>query len=75
VLQNSQVVPTYLSAFIDCQSRHAVEGPYYFRKNLDVLIDSLIHALSIHGAPLQLYVDELWSDHSDRLTSKDLSEK
>ncbi len=57
VLKNGDVVPTYLSAFIDCHSRYAVEARYYFRQNLDVLIDSLIRALSTHGAPLQLYVD------------------
>ena len=57
VLQNGEVVATYLSAFIDCHSRYAVEARYYFRQNLDVLIDSLIRALSTHGAPLQLYVD------------------
>jgi transposase InsO family protein len=57
VLENGQVVPTYLSAFIDCHSRYVVEARYYFRQNLDVLIDSLIRALATHGAPLQLYVD------------------
>lgn len=57
VLENGQVVPTYLSAFIDCHSRYVVEARYYFRENLDVLIDSLIRALATHGAPLQLYVD------------------
>ncbi|NNL77795.1 MAG: transposase, partial [Desulfobacterales bacterium] len=57
VLENDQVVPTYLSAFIDCHSRYVVEARYYFRQNLDVLIDSLIRALATHGAPLQLYVD------------------
>ena len=57
VQENGQVVPTYLSAFIDCHSRYAVEARYYFRQNLDVLIDSLIRALTTHGAPLQLYVD------------------
>jgi transposase InsO family protein len=57
VLENGQVVPTYLSAFIDCRSRYVVEARYYFRQNLDVLIDSLIRALATHGAPLQLYVD------------------
>ena len=40
VMQNGQVVPTYLSAFIDCHSRYVVEARYYFRQNLDVLIDS-----------------------------------
>lgn len=57
VLKNGDVAPTYLSAFIDCHSRYVVEARYYFRENLDVLIDSLIRALSTHGAPLQLYVD------------------
>jgi transposase InsO family protein len=57
VLENGEIVSTYLSAFIDCHSRYAVEARYYFRQNLDVLIDSLIRALSTHGAPLQLYVD------------------
>ncbi len=57
VLEKGSVVPTYLSAFIDCHSRYVVEARYYFRENLDVLIDSLIRALSTHGAPLALYVD------------------
>jgi len=57
VLENGQVVSTYLSAFIDCHSRYVVEARYYFRQNLDVLIDSLIRALAKHGAPLALYVD------------------
>ena len=57
VLQKRSVVPTYLSAFIDCHSRYVVDARYYFRENLDVLIDSLIRALSTHGAPLTLYVD------------------
>jgi len=57
VLKNGQVVPTYLSAFIDCHSRYVIEARYYFRENLDVLIDSFLRALSTHGAPLQLYVD------------------
>jgi len=57
VLEKGSVVPTYLSVFIDCHSRFTVEARYYFRENLDVLIDSLIRALSTHGAPLELYVD------------------
>ncbi|MBT8331415.1 MAG: helix-turn-helix domain-containing protein, partial [Deltaproteobacteria bacterium] len=40
VVENDQVVPTYLSAFIDCHSRYVVQARYYFRQNLDVLIDS-----------------------------------
>lgn len=58
VLEKGEIVPTYLSAFVDCHSRFAVEARYYFRENLDVLIDSLIRALSKHGAPLSLYVDQ-----------------
>jgi putative transposase len=57
VLEKGSVVPTYLSVFIDCHSRFCIEARYYFRENLDVLIDSFIRALSIHGAPLTLYVD------------------
>jgi transposase InsO family protein len=57
VLEKQSVLPTYLSAFIDCHSRYGIEARYYFRENLDVLIDSFIRALSTHGAPLTLYVD------------------
>ena len=57
VIHQGDVVPTHLSAFIDCHSRYAVEARYYFRQNLDILIDSWIRALSIHGAPKELYVD------------------
>ncbi|MFQ5976214.1 MAG: DDE-type integrase/transposase/recombinase, partial [Candidatus Hydrothermarchaeales archaeon] len=57
VLQTGDIVPTYLSAFIDCHSRYCVLARYYFRENLDVLIDSFIRALSTHGAPRELYVD------------------
>ena len=57
VLEKGDIVPTYLSAFVDCHSRYAVSARYYFRENLDVLIDSFIRALSTHGAPRQLYVD------------------
>jgi transposase InsO family protein len=57
VLEKGEIVPTYLSAFIDCFSRYVVAARYYFRENLDVLIDSFIRALSTHGASRQLYVD------------------
>jgi len=57
VVRNGEAVPTYLSAFVDCHSRYAVEARYYFRENLDVLADSLIRALSKHGAPLAVYLD------------------
>lgn len=44
VLVNNEVLPTYLSLFIDCHSRFVVEGRYYLRQTLDVLIDSLLRA-------------------------------
>jgi transposase InsO family protein len=57
VLYQEQAVPTYFSGFVDCHSRLLVEGRYYYRENLDVLIDSFLRALAAHGAPLELYVD------------------
>jgi hypothetical protein len=50
-------VATHLSAFIDCHSRYVVEARYYLRENLDILIDSLLRAWSIHGASAELYLD------------------
>jgi putative transposase len=64
VLDQGDVVPTHLSAFIDCHSRYVVEARYYFRQNLDILIDSWIRALSIHGTPRELYVDNAKVYHS-----------
>lgn len=67
VLSNNDVVPTHLSAFIDCHSRYIVEARYYFRQNLDILIDSLIRAFSVHGAPLELYLDNAKVYHANGL--------
>lgn len=58
VLHEGEVLPTYLSAFIDCHSRALIEGRYYLRQNLDVLIDSLLRAWAAHGASDELYVDQ-----------------
>jgi putative transposase len=57
VAEKNDVVPTHLSAFIDCHSRYIVDARYYFRQSLDILIDSLIRAWANHGAPLELYLD------------------
>ena len=57
VLVGQEIVPTHLSAFIDCHSRYIVEARYYLSQKLDILIDSWIRALATHGAPLALYVD------------------
>jgi transposase InsO family protein len=67
VLNHTDVVPTYLSGFIDCHSRFVVEARYYIRENLDVLIDSLIRAFSTHGAPRQIYVDNAKIYHANGL--------
>jgi putative transposase len=67
VIQDNDVVPTYLSAFIDCHSRYVVEARYYFRQNLDILLDSLIRAWSVHGAPLELYLDNAKVYHANGL--------
>lgn len=67
VLSGTDVVPTHLSAFIDCHSRYIVEARYYFRQNLDILIDSMIRAFSIHGAPLELYLDNAKVYHANGL--------
>ena len=67
VIENNEVVPTNLSIFIDAHSRYVVEGRYYFRQNLDVLIDSLVRALSKHGAPSGLYIDNAKVYHSHGL--------
>ena len=58
VFHDGEAVATYLSAFIDCHSRFVIEARYYYRQTLDVLIDSLLRAWSLHGAPSALYVDQ-----------------
>ena len=67
VLVDGEAVPTHLSAFIDCHSRYVVEARYYLRQNLDILIDSLLRALAVHGAPKQLYVDNAKVYHANAL--------
>ena len=69
VMDGVQVVPTYLSAFIDCRSRYMVAARYYYRQNLDVLVDTLLRGLASHGAPLGLYVDNAKVYHSNGLKS------
>ncbi|MCP3678826.1 MAG: transposase [Gammaproteobacteria bacterium] len=67
VLVDGEVLPTYLSLFIDCHSRYIVEGRYYLRENLDILIDSLLRAWAVHGSSKELYVDNAKVYHSNRL--------
>jgi len=67
VLHEQQPVPTHLCAWIDCHSRFIIEARYYYRQNLDILIDSLLRAWTAHGAPLGLYVDNAKVYHARAL--------
>jgi len=67
ILTGQEILPTYLCAFIDCHSRFVVEARYYLRQSLDILIDSLLRALSKHGAPGELYLDNAKVYHSNGL--------
>lgn len=58
VLDQGEAVPTYLAVFVDCHSRRIVEGRYYLKHTLDVLIDSLLRAWATHGAADEIYVDQ-----------------
>ena len=69
VLVEGEPVPSHLSAFIDCHSRFVVEGRYYYRQNLDILIDSLLRAWAGHGASKEIYLDNAKVYHSGGLTS------
>lgn len=67
VLVDGEPVPSHLSAFIDCHSRYQVEGRYYYRQNLDILVDSLLRAWAAHGASNELYLDNAKVYHSTGL--------
>jgi transposase InsO family protein len=69
VMEGQEVLPTYLTAFIDSHSRYMVVARYYLRENLDILIDALIRALAVHGAPKAIYVDNAKVYHSHGLKS------
>ena len=67
VLPDNKVVQTHLSAFIDCHSRWIVSARYYFRQNLDILIDTLLRAWAVYGASKQLYLDNAKVYHANAL--------
>ncbi len=67
VFHHGQAVKSHLSIWIDCHSRYVVEGRYYFRENLDILLDSLLRAWGSHGASRELYVDNAKVYHSGAL--------
>jgi transposase InsO family protein len=58
---------THLCAFVDCHSRYAIDSRYYYREDLDVLIDSLLRSWGNHGASLELYVDNAKIYHANAL--------
>ncbi len=68
VFHQQRAIKTHLSIWIDCHSRYVVEGRYYFRENLDILIDSLLRAWGSHGASRELYVDNAKVYHAKALT-------
>jgi putative transposase len=57
VFERGQSIKSHLSIWIDCHSRYVVEARYYYRENLDILLDSLLRAWGAQGASRQLYVD------------------
>lgn len=67
VLQGERALATHLSAFIDCHSRYVPDARYYLRENLDILIDSLLRAWSLHGASHELYLDNAKIYHAHAL--------
>ena len=66
-LAGQEVLPTKLSAFIDCHSRFVVEARYYLKENFDILIDSLLRAWASHGASGELYLDNAKVYHANGL--------
>lgn len=67
VLLQGVATRTHVSAFIDVHSRYIVSARYYMCENLDVLCDTLIRALSRHGLPRSIYVDNAKIYHSHAL--------
>ncbi len=57
VMHAGRAIQSHLSLWVDCHSRYVPEGRYYYRENLDILIDSLLRAWAAQGASRQLYVD------------------
>ena len=68
VFERGQSIKSHLSIWIDCHSRYVVEARYYYRENLDILLDSLLRAWGAQGASRQLYVDNAKVYHSGALT-------
>lgn len=63
----TDALPTQLCLWIDAHSRYVIEGRYYYRQTLDILIDSLLRAWAQHGKPLAVYTDNGRVYHSEAL--------
>ncbi|MDX2504828.1 MAG: DDE-type integrase/transposase/recombinase, partial [Gammaproteobacteria bacterium] len=69
VMHEGDVRETYLSLFIDCHSRYVVQGKYYIKQSLDILIDTLLKGFCKHGLPNDLYLDNAKVYHATALKS------
>ena len=58
---------TYMSAFIDVHSRYIVSARYYYRQDMDVLVDSLLNGWILNGLPKAIYLDNAKIYHSNQL--------
>jgi transposase InsO family protein len=67
VLDDGRPVATRLCGWIDCHSRFLIEGRYYYGESFDVLVDSLLRALVVHGLPRALFVDNAKVYHANAL--------
>jgi transposase InsO family protein len=69
VLEGDDFAQSHLCVFIDCHSRYCIGGRYYLSETFDTLIDTCLAAWDIHGAPLQIYLDNARVFVSDKLRS------
>ena len=67
VIDGDRAKETHLCAWIDCHSRYGIDSRYYFRENLDVLIDSLLRGWANHGASREAYADNAKIYHANAL--------
>lgn len=75
VQEGQKTRPTYLSAFIDVNSRFIVYARYHLRQNLEVLMESLINGWLLHGLPETLYLDNAKVYQSDMLKAACISHR
>ncbi len=69
VMHEGNVKESYLSLFIDCHSRYVIQGSYYLKESLDILIDTLLKGFCKHGIPNDLYLDNAKVYHATALKS------